>query len=93
MRRIHWRATAHRDELMVRQEEQESTPEATVVLDRGVLRWSPEALRAPGADAGFEAARLGVRVGRSPGSCTTATPSRCSTRTARCSPTASTAAT
>jgi uncharacterized protein (DUF58 family) len=56
MRRIHWRATAHRDELMVRQEEQESTPEATVVLDRGVLRFSPEAMQAPGADAGFEAA-------------------------------------
>lgn len=56
MRRIHWRATAHRDELMVRQEEQESTPEATVVIDRGVLRFSPEAMQAPGADAGFEAA-------------------------------------
>ncbi|MFB7885751.1 DUF58 domain-containing protein [Microbacterium sp. NPDC056057] len=55
MRRIHWRATAHRDELMVRQEEQESTPEATVVIDRAALRWSPEALRAPGADPGFEA--------------------------------------
>ncbi|MCR2811367.1 MULTISPECIES: DUF58 domain-containing protein [unclassified Microbacterium] len=56
MRRIHWRATAHRDELMVRQEEQESTPEATVVLDRGVLRFSPEAMQAPGTDAAFEAA-------------------------------------
>ncbi|KJL41418.1 MULTISPECIES: DUF58 domain-containing protein [Microbacterium] len=55
MRRIHWRATAHRDELMVRQEEQESTPEAAVVIDRAALRWSPEALRAPGADPGFEA--------------------------------------
>lgn len=56
MRRIHWRATAHRDELMVRQEEQESTPEASVVLDLGVLRWSAEAMQAPGADPGFEAA-------------------------------------
>jgi len=56
MRRIHWRATAHRDELMVRQEEQESTPEATVVMDRGVLRFSPEAMQAPGADPGFESA-------------------------------------
>lgn len=56
MRRIHWRATAHRDELMVREEEQESTPEATVVLDRAVLRFAPEAMQAPGADAGFEAA-------------------------------------
>ncbi|WP_127476352.1 DUF58 domain-containing protein [Microbacterium sulfonylureivorans] len=56
MRRIHWRATAHRDELMVRQEEQESTPEASVVLDRGVLRWATEAMQAPGTDPGFEAA-------------------------------------
>ncbi|MDY0910733.1 DUF58 domain-containing protein [Microbacterium sp. CFBP9034] len=56
MRRIHWRATAHRDELMVRQEEQESTPEASVVLDRGALRWAAEAMQAPGADPGFEAA-------------------------------------
>ncbi|GAB2834366.1 DUF58 domain-containing protein [Microbacterium insulae] len=56
MRRIHWRATAHRDELMVRQEEQESTPEASVVLDRGALRWATEALQAPGGDPGFEAA-------------------------------------
>ena len=55
MRRIHWRATAHRDELMVRQEEQESTPEATVVLDRAGLRWSPDALQTPGVDPGFEA--------------------------------------
>jgi len=55
MRRIHWRATAHRDQLMVRQEEQESTPEASVVFDRGVLRWAPEAMYAPGTDPGFEA--------------------------------------
>lgn len=56
MRRIHWRATAHRDQLMVREEEQESTPEATVVIDRGDLRWSREARRAPGLDEGFEIA-------------------------------------
>lgn len=56
MRRIHWRATAHRDQLMVRQEEQESTPEATVVLDRGALRWASEAMSSPGADPGFEVA-------------------------------------
>lgn len=56
MRRIHWRATAHRDRLMVRQEEQETTPEATVVLDRGERRWSVDARRAPGEDPGFEAA-------------------------------------
>ena len=56
MRRIHWRASAHRDELMVRQEEQETTPEAVVVLDRGAPRWAAEAMGAPGADPGFEAA-------------------------------------
>lgn len=56
MRRIHWRASAHQGSLMVRQEEQESTPEATVVLDRSVLRWSIDALQAPGMDPGFEAA-------------------------------------
>lgn len=56
MRRIHWRSTAHRGELMVRQEEQESTPEASVVLDRGALRWASEAMTAPGLDPGFETA-------------------------------------
>ena len=39
MRRIHWRATAHRGDLMVRQEEQESSPDALVVLDRAGTRW------------------------------------------------------
>ena len=39
MRRIHWRATAHRGDLMVRQEEQESSPDALVVLDRAGARW------------------------------------------------------
>jgi len=56
MRRIHWRASAHRDELMVRQEEQETTPEAIVVLDRSQHRWPVAAHREPGADPGFEAA-------------------------------------
>ncbi|WP_336631080.1 MULTISPECIES: DUF58 domain-containing protein [unclassified Microbacterium] len=56
MRRIHWRASAHRDQLMVRQEEQETTPEAIVVLDRSAAHWSMDAVRAPGADAGFEVA-------------------------------------
>ena len=53
MRRIHWRATAHRGQLMVRQEEEESSPDALVVLDRSSAHWD-----APGAeaDAAFEAA-------------------------------------
>ena len=38
-RRIHWRATAHRGSLMVRQEEEEASPDAMVVLDRGADRW------------------------------------------------------
>ncbi len=56
MRRIHWRASAHRGDLMVRQEEQESTPDAVVILDRGVPRYSPAAMTATGGDAGFEVA-------------------------------------
>lgn len=53
MRRIHWRATAHRGQLMVRQEEEESSPDALVVLDRSAARWS-----GAGSDAGesFETA-------------------------------------
>lgn len=39
MRRIHWRATAHRGDLMVRQEEEESSPDALVVLDLNPARW------------------------------------------------------
>ena len=33
LRRMHWKATAHRGELMVRQEEQRNNPEVTVLLD------------------------------------------------------------
>ncbi|MCW2768812.1 MAG: hypothetical protein JWR27_245 [Aeromicrobium sp.] len=33
LKRIHWKATAHRSELMVRQEEQQITPRAAVILD------------------------------------------------------------
>ncbi|WP_232082217.1 DUF58 domain-containing protein [Arthrobacter sp. SO5] len=34
MRRVHWAATARHGELMVRQEESVSTPEATIILDQ-----------------------------------------------------------
>lgn len=53
MRRIHWRATAHRGDLMVRQEEEEASPDAIVVLDRAAAKWPR-----PGADPdpGFEVA-------------------------------------
>lgn len=33
LRRVHWRSTAHTDDLMVRQEEAQRRPEITVVLD------------------------------------------------------------
>lgn len=33
LRRVHWRASAHHGQLMVRQEEQRSTAEASIVLD------------------------------------------------------------
>lgn len=56
MRRIHWRASAHRDELMVRQEERETSPDARVVFDRAVERFSPAAATTPGADDAFETA-------------------------------------
>lgn len=53
MRRIHWRATAHRGQLMVRQEEEESSPDAVVILDRSSARW---AAQGDDADPAFEAA-------------------------------------
>lgn len=53
MRRIHWRATAHRGDLMVRQEEEEASPDAMVVLDRAASRWDQ---RGNQLDTGFEAA-------------------------------------
>lgn len=53
MRRIHWRATAHRGDLMVRQEEEESSPDALVVLDRTARRWVGEVDE---NDPAFEAA-------------------------------------
>lgn len=56
MRRIHWRASAHRDGLMVRQEEQEATPEAVVVFDHGRHRYGAAAAHAPGDDPAFELA-------------------------------------
>ncbi|MFJ4046512.1 DUF58 domain-containing protein [Microbacterium sp. NPDC089987] len=52
-RRIHWRATAHRGSLMVRQEEEEASPDAVVVLDRAAARW---ARPGDGVDPAFEAA-------------------------------------
>ncbi|MER7523286.1 DUF58 domain-containing protein [Microbacterium oxydans] len=53
MRRIHWRATAHRGQLMVRQEEEESSPDAVVVLDRSGRRWDTQG---SDVDPAFESA-------------------------------------
>ncbi|MGK9147420.1 DUF58 domain-containing protein [Plantibacter flavus] len=40
VRRLHWRASAHHGELMVRQEEQRNDPEATVLLDTAAAHWA-----------------------------------------------------
>ncbi|MFZ4893057.1 DUF58 domain-containing protein [Plantibacter sp. Mn2098] len=40
IRRLHWRASAHRGELMVRQEEHRNNPEATLVIDASVRNWA-----------------------------------------------------
>ncbi len=53
MRRIHWRATAHRGDLMVRQEEEEASPDAIVILDRAARRWER---RSDAEDPAFETA-------------------------------------
>ncbi|WP_110590523.1 DUF58 domain-containing protein [Microbacterium suaedae] len=39
MRRVHWRASAHHGDLMVREEERESTPTAIVLLDLSPDSW------------------------------------------------------
>lgn len=42
MKRMHWKATAHRGELMVRQEEQQVNPRAAVVIDPDARSWGLE---------------------------------------------------
>ncbi|MGO4299869.1 DUF58 domain-containing protein [Leifsonia sp. RAF41] len=42
LRRVHWRATARHDQLMVRQEEQRSNPEAWMLMDTRQLTAHPE---------------------------------------------------
>ena len=65
LRRVHWRQTARRGELMVRQEEQEGDPEAVLLLDTAI----PPKNHAAGAasDEHFErmvelAASLGIHL-------------------------------
>lgn len=40
IRRVNWRASAHHDELMVRQEEQENAPRTVLFLDTAERRWA-----------------------------------------------------
>ncbi|MET1065605.1 MAG: DUF58 domain-containing protein [Arthrobacter sp.] len=46
MRRVHWAATARHGELMVRQEESVTTPEATIILDQRFAAFSRGAFSA-----------------------------------------------
>lgn len=54
IRRVNWRATAHRDELMVRQEEEPTAPRAVLLLDTDAAHWGEA--DADGVHAGFERA-------------------------------------
>lgn len=53
LRRVHWRASAHHGELMVRQEEQRSHAEARLLLDtrRSNYRDASSGRKAPGGDS------------------------------------------
>ncbi len=63
LRRVHWRSTAHSDDLMVRQEEAQRRPEVTLVLDtRGVAHDEPSFESAVEAVASIATAM--VRIGR-----------------------------
>lgn len=56
MRRVHWAATARHNELMVRQEESVTTPEATLILDQRQASYGSGFLSAfadPDADTGM----------------------------------------
>ena len=50
MRRVHWAATARHGELMVRQEESVTTPEATIILDQRFAAFTRGAFSAGGTD-------------------------------------------
>lgn len=54
LRRVHWRASARKGELMVRQEEQRSFPEARIIVD--TLRTGYPDLEPPGSDGPESAA-------------------------------------
>lgn len=56
MRRVHWAATARHGELMVRQEESVTTPEATIILDQRYSAFAsgPAAVFGPSHEDAFE---------------------------------------
>lgn len=65
LRRVHWRQTARRGELMVRQEEQEGDPEAALLLDTALASKNEQV--GATSDAHFErmvelAASLGIHL-------------------------------
>jgi hypothetical protein len=53
LRRVHWRASARHGELMVRQEEQRSYPEARLILDTRTDGYGGDTLSFDSAGAGF----------------------------------------
>lgn len=64
MRRVHWAATARHGELMVRQEESVTTPEATIILDQRLSAFTRGAFSAgstsPGRPFGTGAGHRGA---------------------------------
>jgi uncharacterized protein (DUF58 family) len=81
MRRVHWKASARHDELMVRQEEQHGLPSARLVLATAADGWSDSRRGVDGRSASeaFEwavsvVASLGVESGRSGSSTQVTTP-------------------
>ncbi|GAB3548428.1 DUF58 domain-containing protein [Arthrobacter tumbae] len=58
MRRVHWAATARHNELMVRQEESVTTPEATLILDQRQASYGSGFLSAFGGDPDTDSSML-----------------------------------
>ncbi|CAM5290044.1 DUF58 domain-containing protein [Leifsonia shinshuensis] len=54
LRRVHWRATARHDKLMVRQEEQRSNPEAWILMDTRPAPAAAVVIRPPAAPGAAE---------------------------------------
>lgn len=63
LRRVHWRSTAHTDDLMVRQEEAQRRPEITVVLDTRASAYDRASFEIA-VEAVASVATAMVRIGR-----------------------------